>query len=355
MNYAPILITTLNRYEHLKRCLSSLANNTLAKESEIYIGVDYPPSEKYRDGYSKVIDYLKNNTFLEKQFKKVKIFYHNKNLGPSNNMRFLTDYVKSFSKTFISTEDDNVFSKNFLLYQNECLNTFENDERIIAVCGCKETEWLLLNDKDTIIPCKLYSPYGCGGWFNKRDLHNRLMSEFILKSKSIKKLIQLRKRDRVLFNIYVSSVMLNNQKPFWIDGKLRCIDSVKSIFLHMTDYICVVPSKSKSHTTGNDGSGVNMKRIDGLDPNIQWPLDSDENFTIMLDNKIITPTNYKKEIFNFIYDNYAIGNDYMSILRNVKQDICADLGFLLLILCNFDRDRAIRIKNIIKYIIKSKQ
>ena len=50
MSYAPVLITTCNRYEHLKRCVESLSKCTLASETDLIISVDYPPSDKYVDG-----------------------------------------------------------------------------------------------------------------------------------------------------------------------------------------------------------------------------------------------------------------------------------------------------------------
>ena len=48
--YAPILIPTLNRYEHFKRCVESLAKCTHAEKTELVIGLDYPPSERYQKG-----------------------------------------------------------------------------------------------------------------------------------------------------------------------------------------------------------------------------------------------------------------------------------------------------------------
>ena len=45
--YAPVLIPTLNRYEHLKQCLESLSKCSLAEHTEVYIALDFPPSEKY--------------------------------------------------------------------------------------------------------------------------------------------------------------------------------------------------------------------------------------------------------------------------------------------------------------------
>ncbi len=48
--YAPVLIPTLNRYEHFKRCLESLELCTGADKTDVYVGLDFPPSEKYHKG-----------------------------------------------------------------------------------------------------------------------------------------------------------------------------------------------------------------------------------------------------------------------------------------------------------------
>ena len=58
---APIIIPTLNRHEHLKKCIESLQKNKLAKQTELFISVDFPPNEKYKVGYEKVVEYLQND------------------------------------------------------------------------------------------------------------------------------------------------------------------------------------------------------------------------------------------------------------------------------------------------------
>ena len=60
MTYAPIIIPTLNRIEHLTRCIESLRKNRLADKTDLYIALDYPPSQKYEEGYEKVKAYLEN-------------------------------------------------------------------------------------------------------------------------------------------------------------------------------------------------------------------------------------------------------------------------------------------------------
>ena len=106
---APVLIPTLNRYQHIKNCIESLAKNPLAKETELYISVDYPPSEKYEQGYQSVIDYLDSGV---SGFKAVYIYKQEKNLGVFKNADFLRNKAFEKCEGYIVTEDDNVFSED---------------------------------------------------------------------------------------------------------------------------------------------------------------------------------------------------------------------------------------------------
>ena len=60
MIYAPVIIPTLNRYEHLKNCLESLSKCSGAENTEVYIGLDYPSRSEHLSGYKKIRDYLDN-------------------------------------------------------------------------------------------------------------------------------------------------------------------------------------------------------------------------------------------------------------------------------------------------------
>ena len=78
MIYAPIMIITLNRSRHLKECIESLQRNGWAKYTELYISVDFPPSEKYMKGYLEIKKYL--NKKIE-GFKKVNVIFQKKKFG----------------------------------------------------------------------------------------------------------------------------------------------------------------------------------------------------------------------------------------------------------------------------------
>ena len=111
MVYAPIIIPTLNRYEHLKRCVKSLQQNGWAKYTELYISVDYPAKESHWEGYRKVREYLEDGI---EGFQKVNLFYQQANLGGRNNIQFLIQTVFELYDICIATEDDNEFSPCFI-------------------------------------------------------------------------------------------------------------------------------------------------------------------------------------------------------------------------------------------------
>ena len=54
MIYAPVMIITFNRPQHLKRCIESLQRNEYAKYTELYISVDYPRTEDCKEDWQKV-------------------------------------------------------------------------------------------------------------------------------------------------------------------------------------------------------------------------------------------------------------------------------------------------------------
>ena len=58
MNYAPVILTAYGRCDLLKNCIYSLGMNTDAKETDVYIGLDYPKNKKDQKEYEKVLAFL---------------------------------------------------------------------------------------------------------------------------------------------------------------------------------------------------------------------------------------------------------------------------------------------------------
>ncbi len=130
--YAPIIIPTLCRYEHLKECIESLARCKQAEKTRLYISLDYPASEKHVEGWKRISKYLQGGI---QGFERVVCFYQKENLGALANEMFLIEEVYKEYDRYIFTEDDNVFAPAAIEYWNRVLDEYEEDEDVIAVCA----------------------------------------------------------------------------------------------------------------------------------------------------------------------------------------------------------------------------
>lgn len=301
MRFAPVIIPTLNRVKHLDKCLSSLGNNGIyAGKTEVFVSVDYPPEKKYYTGYEKVKELL---DWYNKhhRFSKLNIYIQEKNLGSSGNSVFLLNEIKKAGfDRFIYSEDDNEFAPNFLIYINKGLELFESDENIVSINGFKDIEWIN-SGHENVIGAKLFPAYGYGGWLKKREciwgeIENFLLSQNTMAPRMVKKLY---KRNKYLFALYVNGVISQESGIFWnSNSEFRVIDSAVSIYLHLTDRICIVPEKTKVHNWGSDGSGVNMEKRN-----------KNTGHELELDTCLDFDYSCKKVEFDDI--NYALGNQYL--------------------------------------------
>lgn len=106
----------------------------MAEKTDVYISVDYPPGEKYVAGYREVVKYLKAKI---DGFHKVNIYFQEENLGLKN-VQFLSNVVFKEYEHWILTEDDNVFTTNFLEYMNNGLELFVNNESVLAITSAND-------------------------------------------------------------------------------------------------------------------------------------------------------------------------------------------------------------------------
>ncbi len=258
VEYAPVIIPTLSRYEHLENCIRSLSSCTGADKTDIYISVDHPPNPGYKEGYQKVVEYLKNGI---NGFSNVYIFYQENNLGMMGNLSFLVDSVREKHSCFIYTEDDNEFSPNFLEFINTALVYYKDREDVIAVSGYSypiEHE----SKGNTYVNPLYFSYHGCGMYLKDYD---RMTGEIDLKwlmglYRDKHKMDQLR---RVSPNQYCNLVksVLGYIFPI-IDGdNVRPIDLACGIYLFDKGLKMAFPAVSKVINRGYDGSGADCEEL----------------------------------------------------------------------------------------------
>ena len=188
--YAPIVITTICRYETFKRCIESLMKCTGADQTELYIGIDYPANESHWAGYRKICDFVESIT----GFKSVYVFKREHNYGQGKNVRDLVTRIKEKYDRYIITEDDNEFSPNFLEYINKGLEIYRDNPKVIAICGYNYPFNYIRDHKGWSLnsyPMKFYSAWGVGFWFEKKPYHfltKKKANEIVYSWRSVYKL-----------------------------------------------------------------------------------------------------------------------------------------------------------------------
>jgi len=157
---APILIPTLNRHIHFKRCVESLAACTFADKTDLYIFLDYPSKESHWDGYDLIKSYLPSI----KGFKTVNVIAREKNYGVIDNFFKSVEYVLERSDRFIFSEDDNVFSPDFLDYINKGLEVYKDRKDILSINGYQYPVTLPDSYDHDVYLFQGFSAWGYGTW-----------------------------------------------------------------------------------------------------------------------------------------------------------------------------------------------
>ncbi len=238
-SFAPVLIPTLNRYEHFKRCIISLAACTYASKTVLYIALDYPRREDQWEGYNK-IDTLISTL---KGFKEVRVIRREKNYGAEKNLDDAKQIVYQDFDSYILSEDDNEFSPNFLDYMNKCLIRYKDNPNIYSVCGYSFPVDFSLYDKN-ILFSNLYSAWGAGMW-REKEFPWDINSVISILSSPLKLLRVFNRKPK-----FVPYLFRMNSKHTVYGDLLVCAYSVSMKKLN----VFPVVSKVKNH--GHDGTGL---------------------------------------------------------------------------------------------------
>lgn len=134
MNFAPIIIFSYDRPDHLAQTLDALAKNDFANESELFVYCDGAKESATIEQ----IERIKRNrevAFSITGFKKVTVIKREKNLGlKANIVGAVTEIVNKYGRV-ITLEDDIVTSPGYLRFMNEALELYKEDECVMHISG----------------------------------------------------------------------------------------------------------------------------------------------------------------------------------------------------------------------------
>ncbi len=262
MQYAPVAITTLCRSQHFRRCLISLAANTCAKSTDVYIGLDYPVNESHRKGYEEICSFLAS--FDSSSFHRLVVFRRKRNFGAVANARDVLDYVLARYDRYVFVEDDIEFAPCYLEYVNTLLEKYEGDERVECICGYSyPLAWQVRQDANAFFCNSTYSAWGAAGW-KDRYIERKDFIESGGLDNAFEGACRTGIINKLINNRLVEYVMYSGIK---VDPGIsrRCMDITSGIYLMIVNRSVVIPTVSLTRNWGFDGSGVYCSKIVGAD------------------------------------------------------------------------------------------
>jgi len=241
-HFAPILIPTLNRFEHFQGCIESLSRCNYANKSDLFIALDYPLNETHVAGYRKIISYLPKIN----GFNSLTVIKREENFGARKNLDNVREEIFKHYDKIIVSEDDNEFSPNFLEYINDGLDFYEKKLNVFAICGYNYPIKISKNYNADIYFWKGMSGWGYGIWKNRWeeiDWEIENLKKYLSKEENIKKI------DNVAGHLLPALRQI-------IDTDYITNDTMVTYNLIKKEMYCVFPTISKVRNIGNDGSGL---------------------------------------------------------------------------------------------------
>ena len=288
--FAPVLIPTLNRHLHFKRCTESLSLCNNAEKTELFVFLDYPLKESHWEGYNLIRDFLPT---IE-GFKSVNVIERDKNYGAINNFFNAIEFVFERYDRLIYSEDDNVFAPSFLDFVNNGMEIYKNKKEVFAVSGYNNPyempEWY----KEEVYMSMTFTFWGLGLFrdrWNNIDWSLENYKAMLSNPKNLKVLKM--KYSRFLPQLYA----IRDTGNIIADGFLLVNNIDKMLY-------GVVPVETRVRNTGHDGSGencgesflyMNQKMYNGT-TKVTYPLNlkPNEKLLMYLNKKYIQPPFVKR-------------------------------------------------------------
>jgi hypothetical protein len=246
--YAPVLIATLNRYDHFKQCIESLGACKHAKYTNLFIALDYPLTSSHWSGYKKILEYI--NTI--NHFRTITLIKRTSNFGPQRNFLEARQFVFNKYDRLIISEDDNVFAPSFLEFVNTGLDVYESREDIFSVSGYNSPFPIPAWYEGDVYLRTGFTGWGVGVWrdkWNKVDWSLNGFNKMFSKNKIYSKL----KRN---YARYLPD-LLKIRDTGIITG-----DGLLFLYLLDSNMYSIYPVQTRVRNTGCDGSGVHNGRSD---------------------------------------------------------------------------------------------
>ena len=239
---SPIILFVYNRPEHTRLTVEALQNNTLAKDSKLFIYSDAAKSKNSELEVSNVREYIKNID----GFKSIRIIEREKNFGLANSIiDGVGKVINKYGKVIV-LEDDIVTSPNFLQFMNNALDFYSDNKSIMSISGYMYPCEIPYSYKKDILLFNRFSSWGWGMWSDRWNLINFDITENdkIFHDKNLQKQFNVGGED------------LYNMLLLQLQGKINSWAIRTALASALNNKVTVYPVKSLVKNIGFDNSGV---------------------------------------------------------------------------------------------------
>ena len=156
----PVALFVYNRLDKTRKTLESLAANTLARETDVFVFSDGGKDAKSWGEVNRLRRYLHN---FEPPFKSFTIIERSENYYIERNVtEGVAEIFEKFDRIIV-LEDDIVSSPYLLEYFNAALNMYADDEKVMHVAGFSHLDLSGQNQEENVSSESYFTPY-MGGW-----------------------------------------------------------------------------------------------------------------------------------------------------------------------------------------------
>jgi hypothetical protein len=296
---APIGVSAYSRINHLRQTISSLQQNNLAKESELYIFSDAP-----RNGDEEKVAEVREYLHTISGFRQIHIFERETNSRVANNRGGIKQLLDKYGKV-IWLEEDIVTAPGFLVFMNEALDFYQDDERILSISGyCPPIEIPHEYQKDIFLLIGL-SGWGLATWKEKFDPFG-----FDLQKHGIDDFFK-NTDDELKFSKCGEDFFILLLREY--NGEIDALDVKATYYEFRYNMYTLYPKKSLVQNIGCDGSGWHCGKTNRFFVNELW--NKQDNF--MFENNISINEKILK-----VYSRYRSGSmNYVDLFLRLAHRI----------------------------------
>lgn len=302
MPYAPILLFTYNRPEHLQNTITALQRNALATDSDLYIYSDAAKTPQQQQTVDKVRQFIRTID----GFKSVTIIERSENWGLARSIiDGVTSQVNRFGRVIV-LEDDLITAPHFLQFMNDALEMYKDEPQVGHIQGCDFTNDPSLPETFLI---KWTGSWGWATW-------DRAWKYFNPNGQALLDELVRRKLTRIFdFNgNYGFTRMLRRQ----IEGKNNSWAIRWNASLFLKDMLSLNVGRSLVQNEGFDGSGTNCGGGNLYGSNLYL-----KPLTVRKISPIVENKEARKAYARYYF---RTNNFFAKAIRRIKRTLKGDFG-----------------------------